>query len=81
MQTCITINHVVTHKLRSKLPIKAELRKVIIDCGGTIDDYNNKNNTYYQNFYKQKYFSDKDAYWTRKEKYSSYAWLVGLSTT
>jgi len=67
-----------------RLPSRSELRKVITDCGGEMKDDNsaewkrNRNNSHYQNCYKQRGFSDNDWYWTSTnyEEDSSYAWSV-----
>ena len=67
----------------AKLPSRDDFHKVITDCGGIPDaDINewdkNKNNSQYQNCYKQKGFTNYDWYWTREEKDSSYAWIVNF---
>ncbi len=66
-----------------KLPSRADLKKVVVDCGGIvnsnwhgIDATKNNNNTSYQSCYKEKDFSDNNYYWTREEKDSSSAWGV-----
>ena len=57
------------------LPSIDTLRKVVTDCGGTIDDYdNNRANSSYQACYKRKGFSF--WYWSKTSKNSSQAWLV-----
>lgn len=58
------------------LPTIDDLRKVVTDCGGVIDDYtNNINNSNYQTCYKQKGFTS-SWYWSSTEEDSSYAWRV-----
>jgi hypothetical protein len=58
------------------LPSIDALRRVVTDCGGTIDDYsNNLANSSYQSCYKQKGFSSY-WYWSKTSKDSSSAWLV-----
>jgi len=48
-----------------RLPDRYELKKVIVDCGGTVDDYtNNKANSAYQSCYKRKGFSSSYDYWS-----------------
>ena len=66
-----------------KLPSREDFHKVIRDCGGIADASGdewdkNKNNSHYQNCYKQRGFSDKNWYWTREiyKKDSSRAWNV-----
>ena len=59
-----------------RLPSREDLHKVIRDCGGIADANSNewsknKNNSHYQNCYKQRGFSDKDWYWTSESKDSS----------
>ena len=41
-----------------------ELKKVLTDCGGTIDNDNNKADSVYQDCYKKKGFSDSSNYWS-----------------
>ncbi len=66
----------------AKLPSRDDFHKVITDCGGIPDaDSNdewdkNRNNSQYQNCYKQKGFTNYDWYWTREEKDSSLACSV-----
>jgi len=69
-----------------KLPSRADLKKVVVDCGGIVnsnffgkDAEKNRKNSSYQSCYKQKGFSDNDWYWTREAKDSSSAWLVGFN--
>ena len=60
-----------------RLPSFYELKKVIVDCGGTIDDANNnKKDSVYQDCYKKKGFST--SYWssTTLTDYISLAWGV-----
>jgi len=66
-----------------RLPSREDLHKVIRDCGGIADANGdewtkNRNNSHYQNCYKQRGFSKDDWYWTSTnyEKDSSYAWFV-----
>ena len=65
-----------------RLPSVYELKKVIVDCGGTIDDSdNNEKNFVYQNCYKQKGFSSSyNNYWssTGNGSGTSYAWGVNF---
>jgi hypothetical protein len=61
-----------------RLPTIEELRKVVTDCGGVINDYeNNRKNSSYQACYKAKGFTS-NGYWssTTYASDSSYAWLV-----
>jgi len=63
-----------------KLPTREDFHKVIRDCGGILDVYNEKwsknlNNSHYQNCYKQKGFSDNWFYWTLEES-SANSWDV-----
>jgi hypothetical protein len=61
---------------RGSLPSIEILRKVVTDCGGTIDDYgNNRNNFNYQFCYKDKGFTSR-WYWSKTVKNSSSAWFV-----
>ena len=56
-----------------------ELKKVVTDCGGTIDDYdNNRADAVYQDCYKEKGFSTSDHYWssTTDASGTNYAWFV-----
>ena len=63
-----------------QLPSRADLKKVVVDCGGIWKDWKkNSNNSNYQNCYKQKGFSNIYWYWTREEHDSSYAWGVLFS--
>ena len=58
------------------LPSIDDLRKVVTDCGGVIDDYtNNINNSNYQSCYKQRGFTS-SFYWSSTEEDSSSAWGV-----
>ena len=60
------------------LPSIDDLRKVVTDCGGVIDDYeNNRNNFNYQSCYKQRGFTS-SFYWSSTEGDSSYAWSVNF---
>jgi len=60
----------------ASLPSIDDLRKVVTDCGGVIDDYiNNINNSNYQTCYKQKGFTS-SWYWSSTEINSSLAWGV-----
>ena len=62
-----------------RLPSIYELKKVVVDCGGTIDDFNNnKADSVYQNCYKQKGFSSSRYYWssTANSIFTSTAWHV-----
>ena len=62
----------------ASLPSIDDLRKVVTDCGGVIDDYiNNINNSNYQTCYRQKGFTS-SWYWSSTERNSSYAWSVGF---
>ena len=71
-----------------QLPSRDDFKKVIVDCGGSFttprdkdwDSLTDKNmaNKSYQACYKQKGFSG--WYWTREEKDSSRAWLVGFNS-
>ena len=48
-----------------RLPDRYELKQVIVDCGGTVDDsINNKANSAYQSCYKRKGFSSSNGYWS-----------------
>jgi hypothetical protein len=61
-----------------RLPTREELRKVVTDCGGTIDDYaNNKANSSYQSCYKNKGFTSHH-YWSSATSVSVsfVAWFV-----
>ena len=61
-----------------RLPSIYELKKVVVDCGGTIDDFdNNEKNFVYQNCYKQKGFKSL-FYWSSATYASntSLAWGV-----
>jgi hypothetical protein len=60
-----------------RLPTIEELRKVVTDCGGVIDDYENNENSNYQACYKAKGFTS-NYYWssTTHASDSSNAWLV-----
>ncbi len=63
-----------------RLPTIEELRKVVTDCGGIIDDdQNNKKNSSYQSCYKAKGFTSSN-YWssTTAASDSSYAWFVSF---
>ena len=57
-----------------------ELKKVVTDCGGIIDDYANKADSVYQDCYKRKGFSPSNYYWssTTYASNTSYAWNVSL---
>jgi hypothetical protein len=67
-----------------QLPSRADLKKVVVDCGGSFTTYGNKDwdsltdkniaNKAYQSCYKEKGFNG--WYWTREEKDSSIAWGV-----
>ena len=62
-----------------RLPSIYEFKKVIVDCGGTIDDgKNNAENSVYQDCYKRKGFSDSGYYWssTTYASDTNRAWLV-----
>jgi hypothetical protein len=69
-----------------KLPSRADLKKVVVDCGGSFTTYGNKDwdsltdkniaNKSYQACCKQKGFNN--WYWTREEKDSSNAWGVNF---
>lgn len=62
----------------ASLPSIDDLRKVVTDCGGVIDDYvNNENNSNYQTCYKQKGFTS-NYYWSSTKKGSSSAGLVNF---
>ena len=63
-----------------RLPTIAELKKVVTDCGGTIDDWdNNKANSSYQSCYKEKGFTSY-YYWssTTHASYTLNAWYVNF---
>jgi len=65
----------------ARLPTISELRKVIISCGGVVDDSeNNLNDPDYKSCYQRRGFSDKGVYWSSTEynNDSSDAWLVGF---
>jgi len=48
-----------------RLPDRYELKKVIVDCGGTANDFdNNKANSAYKSCYKRKGFSSSYYYWS-----------------
>ena len=59
-----------------------ELKKIVTDCGGKINDYNkNQQDSLYTDCYKKKGFSDSSDYWSSsnfvgEEKKS--AWFVGF---
>ena len=58
-----------------------ELKKVVTDCGGTIDDNNNKADAIYQDCFKEKGFSsDYHSYWSSttstSASFTNGAWLV-----
>jgi len=57
------------------LPSIERLRKVVTDCGGIINNKNNKNNVSYQACFKNKGFTIW-VYWSKTAKNSSSAWLV-----
>lgn len=62
-----------------RLPNIDELKSVITNCGGEVDDYdNNKNDSSYQACYKQKGFSASDYYWSSSSYVSATkcAWIV-----
>jgi len=62
----------------ARLPSILELRKVIVDCGGVVRDYdNNKVNSSYQSCYKREGFTFK-SYWSSSTHMSdsSIAWFV-----
>ncbi|CAA6825655.1 MAG: Unknown protein [uncultured Sulfurovum sp.] len=66
-----------------QLPSRDDLKQVVVDCGGIVnsdwlgkDAEKNKKNSSYQSCYKEKGFSSFN--WTREEKDSSYAWIVGF---
>jgi hypothetical protein len=59
-----------------------ELKKVVTDCGGTIDDLdNNQADSVYQDCYKRKGFSTSRDYWssTTYGRYANDAWCVGFN--
>lgn len=63
------------------LPSLYELKKVIVDCGGKIDDFdNNSANSSYQSCYKRKGFTSY-YYWssTTRASNTNYAWYVYFS--
>jgi hypothetical protein len=63
-----------------RVPTIEELRKVVTDCGGVIDDFdNNKASSSYQSCYKEKGFTSY-YYWssTTYASDSSYAWSVSF---
>jgi len=70
-----------------QLPSRADLKKVVVDCGGSFTTYGNRDwdslidkniaNKSYQACYKEKGFIG--WYWTREEKNSSYAWYVSFN--
>jgi len=67
----------------ARLPAIGELEKVITDCGGVVNDFeNNKNNSSYQSCYQNKGFRDTASryYWsaTTYVRGTSYAWYVYL---
>jgi len=57
-----------------------ELKKVVTDCGGTIDDNNNKADAIYQDCCKEKGFNDYHYYWSSTTGVSNTngAWGVGF---
>jgi len=69
-----------------QLPSRDDLKKVVVDCGGSFVTYGNKDwdsltnkniaNKSYKACYKEKGFSS--WYWTREEEDSSFAWFVNF---
>ena len=62
-----------------RLPDRYELKKVIVDCGGIANDYdNNKANSAYQSCYKRKGFSSSNNYWSSStfKGYEYAAWVI-----
>ena len=54
-----------------------ELKKVVTDCGGTINDVKNVVNTVYWNCYTTKGFTNAGGYWSAASNTSN-AWLVNF---
>ena len=58
-----------------------ELKKVVTDCGGTVNDYSkNQKNTLYKDCYEKQGFSDASDYWSssRFKGEEKSAWFVGF---
>ena len=56
----------------AKLPTESDLKKIVLDCGGTWNNWKkNRSNRHYRACYKKKGFHDNDFYWTAKSKKNS----------
>ena len=67
--------------LNGIVPQLHELKKVVLDCGGTIDVFDHTvNDSSYQECYKKEGFSDMLFYWTSSPRLedATQAWRVGF---
>jgi len=72
----------ICQSIGGRLPTKNELEKVITDCGGVVNAYdNNVANSSYQSCYKRKGFSSDKYYWssTSISGNTNNAWVVGFN--